>query len=403
VKRVLPVFLAVGAACPWLYLRLVGFHGSPAVQAALSGAAILGAAFLLSWAAELAQLDISDALAVALLSFIAVLPEYAVDIYFAWQAGKDPTYAPYAVANMTGANRLLIGVGWSAVVFVYWWKTRSRILRLAERDRLELGALTLATVYAVVIPLKGSLSLLDTAVLLLLFALYIRSASAQSVGEPELIGPAAAIAALPQRPRRLVTASLFVFAAGTILLSAEAFSEGLVGTGKLFGIDEFFLVQWLAPLASESPEFIIAVLFALQGRANLGLRTMISSKVNQWTLLVGMLPLAFAISSGSPEAMPLDSRQASEIFLTMAQSLFAVVVLARFEFSMWSALALFGLFTTQFALPALHPPFIALYFVLAFALLLRDRGRLRTLGRAVHNLTARERPVEEAAVGPEEP
>jgi hypothetical protein len=44
-----------------------------------------------------------------------VLPEYAVDLYFASMAAKNPSYAQYAAANMTGSNRLLIGVGWSVV------------------------------------------------------------------------------------------------------------------------------------------------------------------------------------------------------------------------------------------------------------------------------------------------
>ena len=41
---------------------------------------------------------------------------------FAWKAGQDPEFAPYAVANMTGANRLLIGLGWPAVVFIFWFR-----------------------------------------------------------------------------------------------------------------------------------------------------------------------------------------------------------------------------------------------------------------------------------------
>ncbi len=72
-------------------------------------------------------MDVSQALALALLSLIAVLPEYAVDVVFAWKAGlnpDDPTQASYAVANMTGSNRLLIGVGWSSVVILAWWHSR---------------------------------------------------------------------------------------------------------------------------------------------------------------------------------------------------------------------------------------------------------------------------------------
>ena len=77
-------------------------------------------AFLLSWAAELLQIEVSQAFALALLALIAVLPEYAVDAVFAFQAGRDPLVAEqgYAVANMTGANRLLVSLGSSAVVLV---------------------------------------------------------------------------------------------------------------------------------------------------------------------------------------------------------------------------------------------------------------------------------------------
>jgi cation:H+ antiporter len=131
------ILVAAGVAWPWLIFRFAGplglgnvlgdaHHAPPTVVAALAGLAILGAAFLLSWAAEALQVDVSQALALALLSLIAVLPEYAVDVVFAWRAATDPTQAPYAVANMTGANRLLIGLGWSAVVLLAWWRTRSR-------------------------------------------------------------------------------------------------------------------------------------------------------------------------------------------------------------------------------------------------------------------------------------
>ena len=59
----------------WVAVHLSGIllsHGSVALSA---GFAIFGAAFLLSWAAELAQLDIPQALALAFLALIAVVPE----------------------------------------------------------------------------------------------------------------------------------------------------------------------------------------------------------------------------------------------------------------------------------------------------------------------------------------
>lgn len=400
-SRLLPVYLAALVPLPWLYLRMVGFHGGPATEALLAGLAIVGAAFLLAWASELANLEISAALAVALLALVAVLPEYAVDMYFAWQAGQDPTYTPYAVANMTGANRLLIGVGWTAVLMIFWWKTKRPTLHLGPTDRLELGALTFATIYAATIPLRAHLSLLDAAVLITLFVFYVRGAARQGLEEPDLIGPAEVLARLRRGPRRALTVAMFIYAALAILLSAEAFAEGLVGTGKLLGLDEFFLVQWLAPVASEAPEFIVACLFALQGRANLGLRAMISSKVNQWTLLIGMLPVAYAISAGHVIPMPLDARQVQEVLLTVAQSFFAVTLLARLDFTVGAAGVLLVLFLTQFLAPSLHGLFSGLYFGLGFLVLLARPARLGSLMQAMFGLFRM--PPAEGVAGQDQP
>src|SRR5918999_4180209 len=161
----------------WIIIKFSGGHLQPHWEALCSGLAIFGAAFILSWAAELAQKDIPQALAIALLALIAVLPEYAVDMYFAWQAGKDPTYTAFAMANMTGANRLLIGVGWAAVVLTYWLKTRQRAIQLEPEHKNEIFYLGIATLYSFVIPFKGRLDLIDAAVFITIFGLYIRRAS----------------------------------------------------------------------------------------------------------------------------------------------------------------------------------------------------------------------------------
>src|SRR5699024_4112840 len=91
---------------------------APVIELLAFGAAVVAAAFLLAWAAEAAQKDISGPLAIALLALIAVLPEYAVDFYFAFRSGTDPQYVHYAAANMTGSNPLLLGIGWPLVVII---------------------------------------------------------------------------------------------------------------------------------------------------------------------------------------------------------------------------------------------------------------------------------------------
>ena len=361
----------------WIGIRLFDVHLPPQWEVVGAGLAIFGAAFLLSWAAEVAQVDIPQALALAFLALVAVLPEYAVDIYFAWSAGKDPTYIAYATANMTGANRLLIGVGWASVVVTFWFKTRHRQVVLDRSRSIELLHLVLATIYSFVIPLKGTLSALDSAVLLAIFVSYMISASKAKVVEPELDGGVGELLMqLQPNLRRLATIAMFVYAALGIYLSAEPFAEGLLATGREFAIEEFLLVQWLAPLASESPEFIVAIVFALRGNPGASMGTLVSSKVNQWTLLIGMLPLAYSLSAGHLGAMHLDARQTEEIFLTAAQSLFAVAVLANLSFSLAEAGLIFVLFATQlfFTDPLFRYLYAIGYIVLAASWLIVSRS-----------------------------
>ena len=334
-------------AFQWIVIHATGIHLAPHWQALSAGIGIFGAAFLLSWAAELAQLDIPQSLALVFLALIAVLPEYAVDMYFAWHAGKDPQYTAYALANMTGANRLLIGVGWACVILTFWLKTGQRSFKL-DRDRnTDIFYLALATVYSLILPFKRRLELLDAVVLVTIFILYIRAASKAAHVEPELEGPPEMIARLRVSGRRLCTGLLFVLSGYTIFTAAEPFAEGLLETGRNFGIEEFLLIQWLAPLASESPEFIVAILFALRANPGASMGTLLSSKVNQWTLLVGMLPLVYMASAGGIMPMNMDDRQMQEVLLTAAQSFFAVIILSNLSFSVLEGVALFLLFAAQ--------------------------------------------------------
>jgi cation:H+ antiporter len=241
------VFLSIALCLQWIVVYFSGISPSPEWQALSAGLAIFGASFMLSWAAELAQLDIPQALALALLALIAVLPEYAVDMYFAWMAGKDPKYTAFATANMTGANRLLIGLGWAAVVFAYWCKTRTKALALEPFHKVEIRYLGLATLYSFFIPFKGRLDLFDAVIFITIFALYMRRASQSHHVEPELEGPSEIIANWGAGARRLVTLAFFLFSGYTIFIAAEPFAEGLLAAGRNFGIEEFLLVQCWRP------------------------------------------------------------------------------------------------------------------------------------------------------------
>src|ERR1700744_4835643 len=118
--RVLTRSVGITAAfiIPAVVVRVAGLHADPVVDLLIYGAAVVAASFLLAWGAEAAQIDVSGGLAIAVLALVAVLPEYAVDLYYAYVSGHNPDYTQYAAANMTGSNRLLMGLGWPVVLLV---------------------------------------------------------------------------------------------------------------------------------------------------------------------------------------------------------------------------------------------------------------------------------------------
>lgn len=351
------IVAALLASMPAIALRGTGVRPGPLIGAAIFGVAILAAGFLLSWSAEAAEHHVAQGLVLAAVALITVLPEYAVDIYFAYQAGRagaESQYVHYAAANMTGANRLLVGFAWPLLVFLHWLKERHQKVALSRDNGVEVSFLLLASLYALVILFKGSIALFDLAVLSGIYAAYVwrvrHVSKPDSPGEDEEPGPAAALQSLSLRAQWTIMAGLAAIACAIILLAAEPFAEAMIGAGRVLGINEFLLIQWLAPLASEAPAITIAILFVLAGRAAAGLTTMISDKINQWTLLVGMLPLAMSIGAGATTALPLDARQTEEFFLTAAQSLLGVALLLRLRLGIWSALALAVLFVSQLVL-----------------------------------------------------
>ena len=399
-KQAIWIPIAIGATVPGLAIWSSGAHLPDVAAASMFGLAIIGSAFLLSWASEVAEIDIPKALAISVLAMVAVLPEYAIDVYLAWTAAYVPENVNLATANMTGANRLLIGIGWSLVVVLFWFKTRKKTLSIGTGSSPALAILLLATIYAFTIVLRGQLHLADTFVLGALFCAYVWTNFKSEVVEVELVGPSALIGALPTSQRRAAVGVLFVIAAGTIVLMAEPFVESLKDTGQSLGLSEFLLIQWIAPLASEAPEMLLASIFVLKGRGQDGIGILVSSKVNQWTLLVATLPAAYNISWIDYKSvwevvgLAMNNQQRIEVFLTAAQSLFAIVLILKLSISLRGAIALFMLFTAQLVfqlIAELFAPlaflgsnearlaFAALYVALSVGVLAVDRERIGTL------------------------
>jgi len=392
--------LAIAVTIPGLVVRFVALnyveHDVPLLGAFLFGMAVVGSAFLLSWAIEVAQLDIPQALALSVLALIAVLPEYAVDFSLTYRAGSDPSYQEFAIANMIGANRMIVGFAWPLIIFIFALKFRKKRVYLDKNQRVEIGFLLLAGLYSLSLPLKGHIDFYDVVVFVGLFIVYTFRISKAEVHEPELIGPAELVGRLPRRQRLTIVSLLLLFAATVIFLVAHSFAESLIATGTAIGVDEVFMVQWFAPLASEAPEIVVCVLFTLRGLASDGLGALVASKVNQWTLLVGTLPLVFSLGAGQLRSLPLHGSYIQDgktleydligpMLVTSAQTLLAVMIILNLRAGLTGAGILIGLLLAQFIVPIhisnffgianfdTHYLFAGVYLTIASVIAFRER------------------------------
>jgi cation:H+ antiporter len=384
----------VGLALTALPFAVVLFGGlgreNPLVVAAVTGLAIVAASMYLAWAVEALEGVVSQAVALAVLALIEVAPEYSFSVILAWQQRSD-----LVISSMTGSNRLLLGLGWPVILFLAWLGARRRRqpfdgIRLSRHQAVEILFLLIASAYAFVIVLRGSVTLLDSLLLTALFAAYVLAALRMPPGD-EAGEPAAGIGgkvrALPPLPRALAVGGFLLFGAFVIFFGAEPFIDGVIGVAKNFGISQFFLIQWVAPFLSEFPESLTAFLWAATVvHAPRAMANLVSSKLNQWTLLIASIPAAYSLSLGRPAAMPLSGLGQEELLLTAAQSLLGVLLLTELHFSKLEAVLLLALFTVQFVLP-LEPVRLVIagvYLALAAVFLLR-----RLLGASLFGELAR--------------
>lgn len=365
------IVTAVVLTLPWVGSYVFGTaHGLSALTTvAVSGIAVLGASFLLTWGAETAEKDVPRAFAIAVLAILAVAPEYAVDALYAWNAGqfagtpRGVEAGNLAVANMTGANRILIGIGWAGIALFTILRRGSAsdpavqkrtgfladVVTLDRDIGLEIVFLLVATLGAFLVPFGGGIGVFDTVFLVSLYVAYIfavlrgedEAESEEHVGVPAYLQSFA-------KPYRIASVLLlFAFSGGVIFTAVEPFAYGLEEIGTQIGIPSFFMIQWIAPLASESPELIVVLVLVNKARSTAGFNALISSKFNQWTLLIGTLTVVYSIALGQIGTLPFDQKQMGEIWITAAQSFFALSLIVNFEISIREAIALFVLFITQ--------------------------------------------------------
>jgi cation:H+ antiporter len=330
--------------------------------------AILLSALMIAWAAESAQYFVAQGFALAMLAWMQTLPEFAVEAVLAWHQQTH-----LILANLTGALRLLTGLGWPAIYFTAAWfhrrATRQPLRRivLEEHHSVEVVALMVPLLYIPVIAIKRSLTVYDGAILILIYAAYLwilqklPSEDHESIEDLEII-PRTIVKA--RRGRRIFAiGALFIAGGALIYFSAEPFLASLLALATLAGVPDFIFVQWIAPLVSEFPEMLSTLYWARRSdRAPMALMNMVSSNINQWTLLAAMLPIVYSMSMGAVTPIAFDAKQQMELWLTLGQAVVALAFLINMELAWWEATVLAVLFAIPFFNSAAEPVITWIYF-----------------------------------------
>jgi len=354
--------------------------------------AMIGAAFVVAWGAEAAEFLMSQGLALAILALIQTMPEFAVEAVIAWKAGKNPDMVHLAIANFTGSLRLLTGFGWPMIYAVAAFSSRRRLkkplgaIRFEDDHAVEVLGLLPPLAYFVLVWAKACLSLVDAAVLSATYGLYLwvllrMPPRAETVEQDDEV-PAVSRWALSFRgaKRWLAVGGLFVVGGTVIVLVAEPFLNAMLGIAVSLGISQFVFIQWVAPFISEFPEKTSAFAWARRiTRAPIALLNMVSSNINQWGVLSGLLAVIYCWSHGDTSPLPFDEFQRLEILLTILQAFLGWLFLASMSFEAYEAVGLFALWALQFAVPSLRHEMIWVYsawIAVEIGLLVAGRRRL---------------------------
>jgi cation:H+ antiporter len=315
---------------------------------------ILLASILIAWGAESAQFFIAQGFALAMLAWLQTLPEFAIEAVLAWRQQRDLLFA-----NLTGALRLLTGVAWPMIYLtaaVFHRRREGRPLRripLEQHHSIEVLGLALPLLYAFVIWWKADLNLVDAAVLSAIYAGYLilltKLPPEDREGIQGLDVVPRSIASAPWMWRFLAIVGCFAFGGALIYFTTAPFLGSLIAVAGALGVPSFLVIQWFAPVASEFPEFASTYYFARKvDQAPVAIMNIVSSNINQWTLLLAMLPVVLSLGAGAVSRIKLSPGQQTELLLTIAQSTLALAFLLDMKFAWWEAAMLLLSFAAQF-------------------------------------------------------
>jgi cation:H+ antiporter len=369
--------------------------GAAWISALWTFPSVLASAILIAWGAEAAQFLISQGLALAILAWLQTLPEFAVEAVIAHEAARDPQKIHLVTANFTGSLRLLTGLGWPmiyATAAIFHRKRQHEPIReivLEDEHSIEVVGLVISILYFVWIYIKGSLDLWDSIVLIVIYGAYLyvlRKIPARDEEEiQELEAIPRKILSFSKPIRNSIIVGLFIAGGMILYFVAHPFLESMLAVALSLGVSEFVFVQWVSPFLSEFPEKVSAFHWARQPKkAPMALMNMVSSNINQWTMLIAMIPFVYSYGIGSPSAIHFDLHQKEEILLTLAQAFVGFMLLLNMSFSWYEAAGLFVLWLAQFVQPHWRVEITYIYFAWFGVEVIRLFGSNRSLPAITH-------------------
>lgn len=377
-KLITFTLLAVAVLALGYYLKLKGI---------IISAIIIFAAVLIGYGAEVLELVLPSGVALAIVALLQISPEFFVEWATVKKAAFDPAFLHNAMANLYGANKLLVGFGPPLVFFVYYFFSpikKENYIKFHAIKSYSIFVMIFAIVYNFIIYLKNSLMWYDSIVLI---AIYFGSVffigrmelhynklkpSAQEKG-PELEDSVVekfihkfVLAGEKVIAYRAYIASFIFLATGGALLVgfAEEFLECLLHAATAAGISTFIFIGYVAPFMSEFPEKLVAIGYAMKGHEDTAMVNFLSSILAQLTLLTAMVPLAYSYYKGAPTGIVFDEVQSQELLLVIAMMLFSLMLFLDLKFTIRETIMALGLFIWQFVMPESRDTVTKVYFVL---------------------------------------
>lgn len=359
--RVGKFYLALFSVTIWGAVIALLMGANPVLVAVAAFAGVIGAALMIALGAESAQFFVSQGLAVAVIALLQIMPEFAVEATIAYEGKVD-----LMLANFTGSNRLLMGVGWPLIYGVAAFFHRRKYgrplseIRLRPEAVIEIIALFAPSLYFLIVLEKGTLTIADAVILATMFIVYMvllnRLPPEGEETKEDLVAPSRRVVEMRPRYAKSFILMLMLGGGAGIVFVAGPFVHSLEAIAGWAGITTFFFIQWVAPFLSEFPEKVSAFYWSMRIRlAPMALLNMISSKVNQWTLLILFIPTFYSIGLGKIADVQLDWFHKHEIILSIAMTVYGATTLLKRRLVATNALILFTLWFIQFLFPVNLP------------------------------------------------